>query len=166
MTALTVSAPRGRAVTQLQPRSTPQLGIDLPWTLGAVLSSVGFLVVGVALLAAAWVGASQQADPREQVLWLNLAVLAVSVHGAGCALWLLVGRRSVAARSARVYRVLAEALVEQASAAVRGSAADDRAGLVCVVGLRRAHLPTCPLVVGRALEPAPVDRTPCGVCGT
>jgi hypothetical protein len=135
---------------------------DVPWPYTTVLVAAGFLVVAVVLLVTAWGGASRQADPREQVLWLNVGVLAVSVLGAGCAVWLLVGRRSVTARSRQAQEDLAAALgVGQGPDALLSES-----GLVTAKGLTRRHRNDCPLMVGRTAEAAPEGLQLCGVCSS
>lgn len=163
MTALAEPAPRSAAVTG---ERRERASTDVPWPYATVLVAAGFLVVAVALLVTAWGGASRQADPRDQVLWLNVAVLAVSVLGAGCAVWLLVGRRAIAARTRLAQQQIAAALgldlIEPD--VVAGSAT--ATGLVTAAGLTRRHRLDCPLMAGRDRVPATGDSLPCGVCGS
>ncbi|MCU1600478.1 MAG: hypothetical protein JWO22_1187 [Frankiales bacterium] len=157
--AVAASVDSSHALTR-ERRDHPSL--DIPWPYATVLVVAGFLVVAVALLVTAWGGASRQADPRDQVLWLNLAVLAVSVLGAGCAVWLLVGRRSVTARSRQAQQAIVLALgLDRGPDAVASAT-----GLVTAAGLTRRHHVDCPLMSGRSPLPTGGELDSCGVCGS
>ena len=95
------------------------------------------------------------------MLWLNLAVLAVSLLGAGCTTWLLVGRRSVGARSRAAQVELAAVLgLVPGSRAV--AVAEERS--LTAPGLSLRHRAGCPLLDGRSTVDADPAQPGCGVC--
>jgi hypothetical protein len=147
-----------RAVSQ-------QPAVGAPWDAVSFGVVAGLHVIAVGLLLTAWYGASTRADPGSQIAWLNLGVVAVMVSGTANAVWLLIGRRSVAVRLRRATTRLQAALAHDEAADV---AVSDGAGAALVrvtaAGQRLSHEPSCPLVRGRESRPATPDQPTCGVC--
>ena len=69
-----------------------------------VIGPVTLNLVGIALIIAAWVGASAQAQFGPQIVYVNLGVAGAIVAGSGDALYLFQARRIVAARRAALGR--------------------------------------------------------------
>jgi hypothetical protein len=97
-------------------RDARRLASEAPWLrddLGPLLAST---VVGLVGLVAGYLGASSTVEPSRQLAWMTAAVVMVIVAGAGNALWLGVGRRSVRARRDRLVARLRD---DPATVAVR-----------------------------------------------
>lgn len=132
--------------------------LDGPWR----TRDLGRLVVTSALAAlvavAAWRGALSASDEESQLSWLSIGIVALIVHGAGSALWILRGRLAVGA--ARTW--LLPDLVRATAPSFEG----DADALVSGAGMTRAHRPTCLLVRGKVVRPvgpaSPLER--CEVC--
>jgi hypothetical protein len=114
------------------------------------------------LLTVCWYQAAGHGRTSKQLPWLDVATAAVALY------WLLSGR--VVARARR--RVAARRAVQFAALARptrAGEAVADMSvpsgGLVRAPGMTRAHLPECPLLAGKPIEPAPDDAAGCGICG-
>lgn len=131
--------------------------------------AVGYVaVVAVAgLIAAAWWGASGDADEGRQFGWLGLAFAADAAIGLIAAAWLGVGYRRVALRR----RSLLSGLAAEPAATV--APADEGAGTAVFVrgaGMSRYHRSGCHLVVGKNVEEAAAADheaagcRPCPVC--
>ncbi|MEW6472860.1 MAG: hypothetical protein AB1679_11365 [Actinomycetota bacterium] len=121
-------------------------------------------VVAVAgLIAAAWWGASGDADEGRQLGWLGLAIAADAVIGVIVAAWLIVGYRRLALRRRFL---LAGAGV--GSGAVRTAAPDGM--FVRGARMSRYHRSGCHLVASRevvaagAAEHEAAGCRPCPVC--
>ena len=137
-----------------------------PWDDERLLGLVLATLVGLAAITAAWFGASGSTRPSTQVAWLQLGIAGLIVSAFGHVLWLLRGRRAIGRR-----RVALLADVPRPDArtpeprAARTGVPSDAQGLVRVAGLRRVHLPDCPLVAAKAVQPAAAtDGAACGVC--
>lgn len=147
----------------------------LPWGLEDLRRLVMTLGIGVAAVAASWLGTSGTTSYTRQVHWVVLGVAGIIVEGAGIAMWLLSGMRLVRQRQAELkYRVRANVL-SRGSAPSRPSEVESvsKAGTVRFVSGRdmtRFHLPDCPLVRGKVAQAATrsaherAGRQPCGVC--
>jgi len=135
------------------------------------LAVVYVAVVAVAgLIAAAWWGASGDADEGRQLGWLGLAVAADAAIGVTVAAWLIVGYRRVALRRRSLLAgVAADPAPSVAPTAMAGAAA---AGEVFVRGARMSHYHRsgCHLVAGKDVEAAGTSDheaagcRPCPVC--
>ena len=139
---------------------------------------VAVVAVG-GLIAAAWWGASGDADEGRQLNWLGLAVAADAIIGVIVAAWLIVGYRRVALRRrfllAGVAADPARSLAPEADAAAGGKgpvpAAPPGGAFVRGARMSRYHRPGCHLVAGKELVAAGASEheaagcRPCPVCG-
>lgn len=140
-------------------------GSDLAWRDGDIALVVATALVGLIAILAAWFGASGSPTLTNQVAWLNLAVAGFAIFAIGNCLWLLRGRRAVGER--RVALISLEAEEGESPVASTASTAFSTVSLELVrgAGMARVHYPDCPLVAGKALEPAGLSvGEPCGVC--
>jgi hypothetical protein len=134
-----------------------------PWNRGTLLALAGCDLVVLLVLLLAWRRASLLATPDQQMRWVDLAGVALLV-GIGAHVGVLAaGRRAVGQRSRALddstARIQVQLQPELPTAVVTGLA------------MTLFHLPGCPLVRGRDLEPlsapAALDRglQPCAMCG-
>ena len=134
-----------------------------------------FALLGLgAILTAAWFAASGSASITQQAAWLNLGIVGLVVFGVGNCLWLVAVRGAVAERRASLVWLDAgpDDDVTAGDEWVGGNgtgqfepAATTTWSLVRGNGMSRVHLPDCPLVAGKRVEPAAIgDGEPCGVC--
>jgi hypothetical protein len=145
-----------------------------PWRDGDVVKVSIFALLGLAaILAAAWLAARDSASLTHQVAWLNLGVAGLMIFGVGNCLWLVAVRGAVAERRASLvwldsapdYDFAREDLVGGNGTGQFELAATATWRLVRGAGMSRVHLPDCPLVAGKHVEPAGIsDGEPCGVC--
>lgn len=147
-------------------------GAGYPWRDNDVVTVVVTALLGVVAVMAAWFGASGEVSVVRQVMWLNLAVGGFVVFAGGNGVWLLRLRRAIGDRRVRLVSLEADD-VEAMTADAVALSVPPRAGstaalrLVRGVGMARVHDPGCPLVAGKAVQPAVVgDGEPCGVCGS
>ena len=153
------------------------LGDDAPWRKSDLLRAVGLAAVGLAGLAGTWYVGSDQADWADVLPWASLGAAATSFAVLGLVSWIAAGMR-------RVRRLRGEVLpLLQAAAAQRSSVQRSSAhpatelhalcsanGFVSAPGMTRYHLPNCPLVTGKPVQPLRRDAAladglvACGVC--
>ncbi|MGH8972852.1 MAG: hypothetical protein ACRD0C_06565 [Acidimicrobiia bacterium] len=142
-------------------------GGDAPWRPADLLGSAVLTGAGLAGLAAAWYGGSDQADWPDALPLASLGAVATTVAMLGLVAWLVSGFR-------RVHRLRREVLPAlHAKVGTRGAdvtSTAGSAGFVTAEGMTRFHRPGCPLVAGKPVRPLPVDESgasalvPCGVC--
>jgi hypothetical protein len=145
---------------------TDQVG-RAPWDTGELVRLIAGVAVGAAVFTIAWVGASGHAELKDQTGWLAVGVTGFFLAVAGQGLWIVRGRRALAARAARVMGEVA-ALAPASAGATRPARVVEQ--LVAADGMRRYHRPECPIASGRGWSPLPrpahesAGRTPCGIC--
>jgi hypothetical protein len=147
----------------------------LPWPVGELVRLYALNAGALVALIFAWWYAAGTVRGGHQIGAVAVGIGAVIVSGCANTLWLLVGRRSVAARRVALRSSLEDlAVTLQAT----GDAVDVRrdantstaAAYVTVDRGTRYHRANCELVVGKtttAWSPADAGadwRTPCGVC--
>lgn len=138
----------------------------VPWPLYHLLSWFGRLAVGVVTMLVAWWGVSGTTQLSRLILWVNIAVVGLTVTGLANLVWLLEGRRAVATRRRAVLRGLDESWLD----IVRPAGASAPETAVASSVMTRYHLPDCAAVRGKQVEPLPLaahasaGRTPCGIC--
>lgn len=142
----------------------------LAWRDADIVMVSAAALVGVIAIASAWFGAARADSVAAQAAWLQLGVAGFAVFAAGACLWLLRGRRAVGERRSGLIS-LDDRLVDTIPAESPAAGTRDGPGstasyeLVRSVGMTRVHLPECPLVAGKRVEPANLgDGQPCGVC--
>ena len=136
-----------------------------------VLAWAALTVTAAVSLIGCWYWASGEYTFDDQKTALNLAVVTVVVANLVGALLVIVGRRTVRVRRAKLLSDMPAALVRKAIAP-HSSVVDPRdpAGLVGGAGLTRYHRSGCQLAQGRDWPEASQQtheqegRTPCGVC--
>lgn len=145
-------------------------GAGYPWRDNDVVAVSVTALLGVVAVVAAWFGASGEVAVARQALWLNVAVGGFAVFAGGNSVWLMRLRRAIGARRVALVSLEADE-VEAMTADTAAASAPSRVGstatvrLVRGVGMSRVHDPGCPLVAGKAVQPATVgDGEPCGVC--
>lgn len=135
-----------------------------PWRTAQVrvVCLAQLLAVAVVLIATA--GSSHTASFDVQTRWLTLAVVGLALAVMVSAAWLLLGRRHVVRRRARLSRAVAMAFdrpTAEPGAALAPVATDQ---------MSHYHRDVCQLVRGKDARPASViehhraQRTPCAVC--
>jgi hypothetical protein len=100
--------------------------------------------VGLVLLVAGWIGASDQVQLDRQAPWVAVSVSGMLVAAGAAALWLLDTRRAVRARVLAVVAAV-EAVPEAPRAVEDGRRVRRR-------GARLYHRPGCALVAGRRVD--------------
>ncbi len=125
-----------------------------------------WLLVGqvacLATIVLAGRASAERASSGGQGAWVAVAVAAALISAAGNGVWLSTLRRAANGRRHRVFTRLA-GKAERATAgapATIGTAGQP----VMVSGLTLRHQPDCPLVAGKAVEPATAQTEPCGWC--
>jgi hypothetical protein len=140
-----------------------------PWQVSEMLVLYGAVVVGFALVAVAWWGASGTARITSQVGWLNLGTVGVMLIGTGNCFWLLLGRRAIGDRRSRLLASFAAAGVPSTTETEVQARADSE-DLVAGAGMRRYHRVDCQLVRRKPVVPATraeheaEGRAACGMC--
>lgn len=122
-------------------------------------------VVAVVVVVVAALGARNTGDFSEQTNWTALAVVGLMVGSLASSGWLLVGRREVGRRRARVARSAASLFdrpeIHGESDALR----------VATTVMTRYHRAECSMVRGKDAVPASIadhhraERTACAICG-
>ena len=109
------------------------------------IAAVGAAIVGLVLLLVAWVGASDQRDSADQMVWLNLGVAGVLVTAGACGSWVLQGRRAVEHRLALVFSGADEIVLDHVTEPARPEQ------LATVARMTRYHVADCLLLTGKAV---------------
>lgn len=165
---------------------------DEPWEDRTVLLFAGGIAASVALVLAAWIGASGSTDATSLVTWLALSIAGPFLFGLAATLWLVEGSGRVRVRQdqlmqrvvarialrdveqARLLRSLHEVDPLPASRMSRSSVqlpVKETAAtpLVSSPDMSRYHHPTCPLAADKPVLPfdrsdGRITRRACGVC--
>lgn len=134
-----------------------------PWTHRRIvgLAAVQVIFLGVVLLAAR--STSGQSEVREQILWLNVAVVAAIASAVSNGSLLVGARRSVSLRQRDVLDLVGARMAPQVMSQDPTTSPTDQS-LVSIAGLRFAHRPGCALVAGKRTLPASGDQERCGWC--
>lgn len=136
--------------------SARRFGGLTPWDAAALRLFLAGTAVGAVLIAAGWSGASTTARFRDQIVWINVGVIGITVAVAAEVLWLLKGRRAVG--------ILRRALIADAPPPAAG-APDNAGAVVTVAGTLRIHRSYCLLVAGkRTVETDTSGGSPCEIC--
>ncbi len=121
-------------------------------------------VVGLVLLAMAWVGASGRQETSDQIAWLNLGIVGVLVPAVAGRLWVLRSRRTVQYRVGMILDAADAVPLDVIGQPVRPHR------LVTAAKMSRFHRPECLLVAGKALSDDSLaaheraGRRPCEMC--
>jgi hypothetical protein len=139
-----------------------------PWTPDALIRVAGMNAAGFVLVAVSWFQVSAQLTVRDQLGWLNLGLLGVGLCGAGNALWLLRGRRTIGIARRVLWPAGPAGPAGTVDAAPPGPTHSGE--LRWASGTARMHRPGCALLNGRAdrrISRPQADRhglRPCEVC--
>jgi len=137
-----------------------------PWTRRRVTASVVADGLAAAVLVAAWVAVSGEADVRAQLGWFAVAVVALAGAGGVSAQLILAGRRAV---GLELHGVLGHPMMRRLTVEVPTDLAVGR-GVVAGARMTHFHTADCSLARGkavRAVAPASVARRglrPCDIC--
>lgn len=147
-------------MTTLAPEHrSPYLGPHGAWTRGSAAASTLLAVLSLAGIVVSWVGASGKTHLEDEVPWLVVGVVALTLGGLAASTWLGRGLRSIRAERVALRRRLLAMDV--------GRAATGDGGEVWVTapGMTRVHRPGCEFVRGKAVtEVAPDAAAECAVC--
>jgi hypothetical protein len=141
-------------------------GRALSWALKVSVAA------GAAAIVVAWAGASGTVEVSEQIDWAPLGLGGVTLMALGLLGSVLVARRAVLLRLARLTPFVAESTepLQADRGASHGQAGGADDVLVGAVRMARYHRAGCPLASGKTVEPAAraeheqAGRRPCGVC--
>lgn len=136
-----------------------------PWTHRRIvgLAAVQVLFLGVVLAAAR--STSAESEVGEQILWLNVAVVAAVASAVANGSLLVGARRSVSLRQRNVLDLVdARIPVAPQVASHDPATSPTDESLVSIPGLQFAHRPGCALVAGKRTMPAKGDQERCGWC--
>lgn len=142
----------------------------LAWRDADIVMVSAAALVCVIAIASAWFGAARAGSVAAQAAWLQVGVAGFAVFAGGACLWLLRGRRAVGERRSGLIslddRLVDKVPADSPAAGTRGGPGSTASyELVRSVGMTRVHLPECPLLAGKRVEPATFsDGPPCGVC--
>lgn len=133
------------------------------WTAG------GLVTIGAAATIVAFAEASATIRVDRQVDWVALGVAGASTVCLAMVLWVLAGRRAIAARVEALASIQPpeRGPVERTVVETQTRGVD---GLVATDNMIRYHRPFCPLVAGKTARPATraaheaAGRRPCGMC--
>jgi hypothetical protein len=134
-----------------------------PWRFAHLRAVILIDLAAVLVLASAWAGSRHASTLERQIVWMNLAVLALVVYALSNGTFLFFGRKRAGARR----RVLLGDVVSGAGA----SPANISDQWVWLPGTRRAHRPACTFVAGKPVIVANDARIRsehlqrCEVCG-
>lgn len=147
-----------RAGARRAVRSAPH-DSDALWAPGDRLVTALVIVVGVALIGAAWLGAGNTTQWDTQLRWTALSIVGDVVVCTGVGLWLSRGFARVRTEARAVRRQLAARLTPTVAHGLSGGAR------VTVAGMAHHHAPECLLVKGKTTVAADeATLGPCGVC--
>jgi hypothetical protein len=117
------------------------------------------IVLGVACIGIAWLGAGNTTEWDTQLRWTALSIVGDVVVCVGVGVWLSRGFARVRTEARAVRRILAVRLAPSVDA----DSVDELR--VTVAGMAHHHAPDCLLVAGKTTVPADESAlTPCGVC--
>ena len=134
------------------------------WSPAQLRSVIVADIAAVLLLVGAWAGGHQASTLEHQIVWMNLAVLALVVYALSNGTFLFLGRKRAGARR----RVLLHDVGFGADATATSNGRDQ---WVWLPGTRRAHRPGCAFVAGKPVVVASAARIRaehlqrCEVCG-
>ena len=135
------------------------LGPDGAWTRGSATAATLLAAVSVAGIVVAWVGASGKTHLKDEVPWLVVGVIALTIGGLAASTWLGRGLRSIRAERLALRRRLLAMDVGRAASVDRPDV------WVMAAGMTRVHRPDCEYVRGKAVtEVAPDAAAECAVC--
>lgn len=162
---------RAGAATRQRARSSFLDGnepAEYPWRRANLLVLGVLTGLGLVGLAIAWYGVSGEPTYSDQIPWIWLAVLSLTLSGFGAVYFLTVSAGVVhqamreASRAMRA-ELIVEPEQEVAAAGVVGEYVTARL-------MTRVHRPDCPQVRGKAVSPVPASEIAqrglqaCGVC--
>jgi hypothetical protein len=137
----------------------PYLGPDGAWTRRAAGVAALLTAGSFAGIVVAWVGASGQTHLGDEIPWLVVGVLALTVGGIAGATWLGRGLRSIRTERLALRRRLVAMDVGRPAAAGRSDI------WMIAPGMTRVHRPDCEYLRGKtAREVAPGSAPECVVC--
>lgn len=135
------------------------LGPDGAWTRSTATASTLLAALSFGGIVVAWVGASGKTHLKDEVPWLVVGVVALTVGGLAASTWLGRGLRSIRAERLALRRRLLAMDVGR-------TASTERADVwVMAAGMTRVHRPDCEYVRGKKVtEVAPDAAAECAVC--
>ena len=139
-----------------------------PWNARERLTLGVLLVVGAVGLVVGYAGTSGTLRVSHQVVWINLAAVALLLSGVGVVLFLTAGRRAIGQRRLGLFGNVAVAEALAVESAPTGHSPAER---VSGPAMTRYHRGDCSFVAGKtglvpgtAVAHEKVGRKPCGVC--
>jgi hypothetical protein len=149
------------------PVSRPRTHQLAPWSDGALIVLLsGWTLAGVSLVVG-WYGSSGTGVVPDQIPWLDIAIAGAVTSGVANMLWLTAGRRAVGERRMDLVSFGTATPVRPLRTAPVSGTTTQTSVLtnVRVPGQGSAHLPECPLIVGKVVEPVtPGAGVPCRMC--
>lgn len=148
------------------PSPAEHLLADTPWTPRDFTTFAVRSGLGVALIVAAWVGASSTVAWRDQMIWIGVGITGLVVSSLAGVGWLLQGFSRLG-RDRHVVRHAVQGRLVRRSAPARAAAADL---LVAAASMRYFHRPDCDAAAGKTVEPLTLaecvarDLEPCRMC--
>jgi hypothetical protein len=149
---MTTAAVGTRAQTR---RATEAAPAGLLWARTDLVLIVAANVVGAVLILIGWLGSSDALTLSDSVDWLKVGIVGVIFAGICNGLFLLRGRRAVGLARRAVLGIPRTRPIGTDTAAP---------ALVALAGSTRVHVPTCPMVLGKPVQPATDDLQPCELC--
>jgi hypothetical protein len=138
-----------------------------PWSRGDFVRLVGLVVLGGLACALAWNGTSTRIRLADQTAWIGLGVAGFFVAAVAQFVWVVQGRRAVAAHGARTQASVAALVRDRIDAPMPPVSPTE---LVAAAGMLHFHRSACPIAAGRGWSADPrgvheaAGRTPCGIC--
>jgi hypothetical protein len=135
------------------------------WRSAHVRSVIVTDIAAVLVLAGAFVGSRRSSTLNDQIVWMNLAVLALVVYALSNGMFLFVGRKRAGARRRALLPDLDTGPTRTTPKRTGGDA------WVWLPGTRRAHRPGCAFIAGKPVIDADDARIRaehlqrCEVCG-
>jgi hypothetical protein len=139
-----------------------------PWSRGDLVRLAALVALGGVVCALAWNGASTRSRLADQTAWIGLGVSGFLVAAVAQFVWLVQGRRAVAAHGVEIQASVASLIPDRGAVPFRS--APTAAGFVATGGMRHFHRPDCSIAAGRGWSAEPrgvheaAGRTPCGIC--
>ena len=138
-----------------------------PWSRGHFVRLAVIVALGGLVVALAWNATATRGRLEDQTGFVALGVAGFLVAAVAQVIWLLSGRRAVAAHSVQTQASVAALLQDPIAVP---SLPGLSGALVGAEGMRHYHRPECPIAAGQPWPPElrrtheAAGRTPCGIC--
>ena len=118
-----------------------------PWGPEMLIRVLSFNAVGLILAIAGWYNAAGSDRPRTQLTWIEVGVAGFAIAAVGDGMWVLRGRRALAAAARDLFGPDLTELLPHARREAVDEAVDADA-LLSAPGTIRYHRPSCVLLRG------------------